>query len=122
MYKEINKAFNVRGRPVIFCWGGTIFNPAGIKITPELLVHETIHSCRQGSDPTSWWEDYIRSPDFRLTEEIPAHKAEFADVCTRLSEDSSARATALHRIAARLCSPLYGSMVDYNEAKHLIAS
>jgi len=116
LYAEINKAFNVRGKPIIFSWGDRIYNPGRIKIPPELMVHEGVHGQRQGDDPETWWRDYIRNPEFRLAEEIPAHCAEFAAYCTRLS-DRTAQERALHRIADRLSSPLYGSMIAYDEAR-----
>ena len=116
MYAEINKAFDVRGKPVIFSWGDRIYNPGRIKIPPELMVHEAVHGERQAGDPGSWWQQYIRDQDFRLAEEIPAHAAEFAHVV--MSSDSAiAQERMLHRIAARLSSPLYGSMIDYYEAR-----
>jgi hypothetical protein len=119
MYAEINRRFNVRGRPVIFTWGDTIHNPSRIKITPELMVHEGVHSNRQGEEPEFWWIEYIANPEFRLAEEIPAHRAEYADVFSRVPTGRVTE-TALHRIAARLSSPLYGSMIDYYEARRLI--
>jgi hypothetical protein len=121
LYREINEEFKVRGRPVIFCHGTTLYNPSRIKITPELMAHETVHSGRQGDDPDMWWVDYIADPAFRLSEELPAHIAEFADICRRI-EARSPRQTALHRIAARLSSPLYGSLIEYNEARERIES
>ena len=119
MYAQINRAFDVRGKPVIFTWGGVIHNPSRINISPELMVHEGVHAQRQGDTPDAWWQDYIADEHFRLAEEIQAHRAEYADVCLRAPTDK-VRETALHRIAARLSSPLYGSMVDYYEARRLV--
>lgn len=119
IYAEIVRAFNVRGKPVVFCYGDVLYNPSRIKIPPELIAHETVHMLRQGDDPDSWWADYIIDPAFRLAEELPAHIAEFAAV-RRATDARSVQQAALHRIAARLSSPLYGSLVDYNEARTLI--
>jgi hypothetical protein len=79
-YRMINDAFAVRGKPVIFCYGDTIYNPSGIAVGPALLAHETVHSVRQKADPfgiSGWWARYVVDPAFRLAEEIPAHQAEF---------------------------------------------
>ena len=118
-FAEIDRAFGVAGKPVIFAWGDTIYNPQSIVITPELEAHEKVHLARQGGDPLDWWTRYIADPAFRLSEELPAHRAEFAKFCT-LQRDRNRRAMALHRAALRLSSPLYGRLVDYREAKALI--
>lgn len=65
LYREINETFNVRGKPVIFTFSQTIFNPSRIKVTPELIAHETIHSLRQGDDPENWWAEYLVNTAFR---------------------------------------------------------
>lgn len=118
-FNEINKAFQVRGKPVIFAYAGAIHNPARIDIPPQLYAHEAVHQARQGDDPVSWWRDYIASPDFRLQEEIPAHAAEYACVCETIRQEH-ARAKVLDQIAQRLASPLYGSLVSVTRAKRLI--
>jgi hypothetical protein len=116
MYTAINRKFNVRGKPVIFTWGDLIHNPSRIIVSPELIVHEEVHSARQGDDPEAWWLQYLDDAGFRLCEEIPAHRAEFHAACQTLTEHT-AQQRVLHRIAARLSSPLYGSMISYDEAR-----
>lgn len=112
-YGAINAAFKVRGQPVIFAYGDAIYNPSKMKIPPELLVHEAVHLRRQDGDPATWWARYIKEPRFRLEEEIPAHAAEYRDLCARGLE-------RITHIAERLASPLYGGLVDFDTAKHLI--
>jgi hypothetical protein len=110
-YAAINRAFKVRGKPVIFCYGDTIYNPGRIKVPPRLHAHEEVHSRHQAmfGDPEVWWQRYIADPEFRLFEEIPAHRAEYR-VAPELLEE----------IATRLCSPLYGSLVDFEKARALV--
>lgn len=115
-YQRINKAFNVRGQPVIFAFGQAIYNPAKIKIPPQLYAHEAVHLDRQGSDPNAWWERYIEEPRFRLDEEIPAHVAEYRVV--KPYDGASGR--WLNLIAERLASPLYGSLISQANAKTLL--
>lgn len=113
---------DLRGRkPIIFAWGDRLFNPQGAMIPPELMAHEAVHLARQtGTDIGTWWRKYIESPNFRLEEEIPAHRAEYAELC-RLKRDRNQRALELHRLALRLSGPLYGSLIDYPTAKQAIA-
>lgn len=114
-YAAIAKAFDVRGKPIIFAYGDTIHNPARIKIPPQIFAHEAVHQARQGNDPATWWARYIVEPEFRLGEEVPAHAAEYREICHR---DHNER--LLELIAARLASPLYGSMIEEAEARRLI--
>jgi hypothetical protein len=121
LYAEINRRFNVRGKPVIFTFGETIYNPNNVKIGPELMAHEEVHRLRQTDDQdriTEWWLRYIDDWEFRLVEELPAHQAEFAE-CAK-TYDGRALERMLHRIADRLSSPLYGSLIDYADARRRI--
>lgn len=110
-YAAINRAFNVRGKPVIFCFGDTVYNPGRIKVPRHLMVHEGVHSRQQGSNPAGWWDRYIVDPSFRLEQEIAAHYAECAVVPNQIDE-----------IAARLASPLYGNMIDFARARAILES
>ena len=115
-FREINAAFNVRGKPVIYCYGDTIHNPARIKVPPQLIVHEGVHSMRQGSGPEHWWQRYITDPQFRLDEEIEAHRAE----CHCLIERGMPQQQAIDTVASRLASPIYGRIIDYQRAKAVL--
>jgi hypothetical protein len=124
---EIDAAFKVKGKPIFFAWGDRIYNPAGVKIPPELLVHENVHAMRQkayaGPLPLEqgielWWRRYISDPQFRLDEELPAHVAEYWHVARNTNR--RVRRIALARIAKRLSSPLYGRLIGLERAKRLI--
>lgn len=108
-YAAINRAFKVRGKPVIFCFGDTVYNPGRIKMPDRLLAHEAVHSRQQGTDPAGWWDRYIIDSKFRLAQEIPAHCAEYACAPNLLDD-----------IARRLSSALYGSLVDFAGAVDLL--
>lgn len=122
MFSEINAAFNVAGKRVIFAWGDAIYNPMGVDITPELHAHEGVHWDRQGSAPETWWKFYIADPQFRLNEELPAHEAEYREFCrnNRTGNRRNRRRLYLHQLAARLSSPLYGGLISYVEARKRI--
>jgi len=114
LYERIDAAFSVAGKPVIFCFGDTIFNPMGVPITRELMAHEEIHSERQGAEVLDWWERYLADSGFRYLEELPAHAAEYRAYCKR---HGSGRDKYLNAIAQRLASPLYGNVVGVEAAK-----
>lgn len=127
-YRAINDVFNVRGRAVMFAYGGTIFNPSGISISPALQAHEAVHGERQGRDPAGWWVRYIADPRFRLDEEVPAHQAEYrwharqAGAGQPVKGFRSLLAFNHHQIALRLSGPLYGGLISLAEAKTLVAA
>lgn len=108
-------------KPILYAWGDVIFNPRGAMIPPELMIHEAVHQKQQGDDPEAWWRRYIEDERFRLAQEIPAHQAECRHLMDKL-KDRNARYDAIHRIALRLSSPLYGSLMDYDHAKAAITS
>jgi len=119
LYREIDRRFNVRGKPVIFTFGSRIHNPGRIQIPNSLMVHETVHSTRQGTEPEAWWQSYLDNDEFRLIEEMEAHSAEYGHICLE-TDDNRLRQRELHRIASRLASPLYGSIIGYYEARRCI--
>jgi hypothetical protein len=130
-YREINDAFNVRGQPVIFCYGGRIYNPLRVQVGPDLIAHESVHSHRQlafAGGPVAWWQLYIADPAFRLEEELPAHQAEYRYWVGRPGMDRPVRgyrselAFRQLSIARRLASPLYGAMISLAEALRLVAA
>lgn len=120
IYDRALAAFPIAGKGVIFAWGWTVYNPFAIVVSPQLLAHEGVHCHRQESGgPEKWWDRYIEDAEFRLEEEIPAHIAEFKDICTRVKDRNSC-AVALHRISARLSSPMYGNLIAHAAARKLI--
>lgn len=119
LYDEIAAAFDLRGIQAIFCWGGRIYNPSGILITPALMAHEAVHGARQGLDITGWWRRYIEDPAFRLAEEIPAHREEYR-VTVEHARNRNERRAAEKGIARRLASPLYGRMITLPAARRLV--
>jgi hypothetical protein len=128
-FDAIAKAFQLRPG-VFFAYGPAIYNPDGVEIGPELVAHETAHSKRQDElgGPEGWWNAYIVDPQFRLAEEIIAHRAEYRAHCRKPDIDKpcngfrSARLFHLSMIAKRLASPLYGGLISVAEAKRIIGA
>lgn len=120
----IDAAFKVRGQKgVLFTFGDTIYVPGGERVPAPLKAHEGVHFSRQTNDRPkieAWWERYIADPEFRLAEELPAHRAEYRQFCA-LERDRNARSRYLHEIAQRLAGPFYGGLVSFIEARKRIA-
>lgn len=122
-YAMLKRAFNLQpSAGVIFSYGDRIFVPnLTAPLPPYLVAHEGVHGERQlahagGLD--GWWSDYVADPKFRLVEEVLAHRAEYG--WHKLHEGRGGRERALDRIALRLCGPLYGRLMSFDEAKAII--
>jgi hypothetical protein len=101
----------------IFCYGDTIFNPSGNKLSDALVAHEAAHGARQGTDPDVWWDRYIADKTFRLEEEIVAHRVEWRRFCTD-DPNRHERRRYLAAIAGRLNFPL---IIEFQLSYTLIA-
>lgn len=122
MFPEICAAFPQATNPgVIFTWGWTIYAPGGGHISEPLLEHERVHATRQEHQggPEGWWRRYIDDPEFRLAEELPAHKAEYRRWCFGVL-DRNARARHLTHVAHKLSAPLYGGIITPRAAAELL--
>jgi len=122
LYADILKAFPgaAYAKP-IFSWGSTIYNPHRIKIDAGLMAHEGVHGARQANNPEAWWRRYIADAPFRLEEEFLAHLAEYRWRIGEPGLNRHSRRALLVQIAARLSSPLYGSMISLRNAKKALA-
>ena len=126
MYEKIARKFSLHGRrDIIFSWGhGVIYNPHQVLIPPELLAHEAVHGLRQsegrlergkGDRIIDWWKSYLEDIDFRLKEELAAHRTEYQWL--RNHGQRRQRRHANKHVAERLASPLYGSMITPAKAR-----
>ena len=120
-YEQILLVFpQAANKGVIFTYGNTIYNPTGGPVSDELKAHEAIHCARQGNDIAGWWDRYLSDPEFRLDEELPAHRAEYRRFLFTHRDREECNAYLL-RISERLASPLYGHLVSPNQARRMIA-
>lgn len=119
MFDLIDAAFHVKGKAVLFCFGDDIYNPLGVAVSKALVAHENVHRIQQNGSPLEWWSVYIRSPVFRLAQEIPAHHAEYKEYCAG-QPNRNLRRAYLSDCARRLSSALYGGLISKDEAKRAI--
>ena len=119
LFDEIDARFHIGIKGVIFAWGALIYNPQRIDVPPQLIAHESVHGARQGRDIEGWWHRYIDDPVFRLTEEIPAHRAEYR-ILLGMASNRQQRRAAAKVVAKRMASPLYGHLVTRARALHIL--
>lgn len=135
LFDAIDAKFSVRGKPVIFAWGETIFVPQGsLDIHPSLVAHEAVHGERQmryqepGEDfqllqefrIIAWWQRYIADPAFRREEEVLAHLAEYKHLCDH-SGGRNQRRRHLAIVSTKLSHPLYGPMMNKETARKVLS-
>ncbi len=118
----IDAKFNIKNKPIIFTYGSIIYNPMNIVISNELMTHEQAHSDRQTSNIKQiedWWEKYLNDDEFRLYEELLAHKAEYKEYCKNY-KDRNNRNLFLNNISQRLASSMYGNLLTPSIARKKI--
>lgn len=118
----IRARFPISGQE-IFAWAGTIYNPSNNRLPVWLVEHEKVHFRQQAEvgGPENWWAQYIEDDEFRLEQELEAHRREYRVFC-RLNKDRNVRARYLMEIAARLAAPMYGKVIEPREAARRIRS
>ncbi len=118
-YAEFLKHFpSLPSQKPIFCYGETIYNPYERTITPDLEVHEKVHSERQGNFVEVWYEKYFRDPGFRLEEEVMAYGTQYAFIKQHMRGELLN--WGLENMAAALSGELYGNLCTFGEAKSKI--
>jgi hypothetical protein len=99
----------------IFAWDGTIYNPGGGKLGPALIAHEEVHFRQQAGQPDQWWKKYLESAEFRLDQEIEAHREEYR-VFYDNHPSRNIRRRFLRALAKRLSAPMYGGLITERRA------
>jgi len=61
----------------------------------------------------------LADPQFRLDQEIPAHRAEYLTF-GRFNKDRNEKSKMLRTLGQRLSAPMYGSIITTNEAMKAI--
>ena len=106
-------------RDNIFAYGGKIYSPGASRLDSALIEHEKVHFTQQGKDVEGWWEKFLANKQFRLSQEIPAHQAEWAEFL-RGNPGRKARRVRLKGMAKRLSAPMYGRLISTGQAKKAI--
>lgn len=112
-----------KGKNVVFTYGSCIYVPSGGELRAWTKAHEGVHYSRQTDDVKkieAWWDRYLVDPEFRLAEELPAHRAEWKSI-RQAVRDRNARAQMLKELAQRLASPFYGNLLTLAKARVEIA-
>lgn len=108
-YDAIVEVFpHAKREGIVFAYGEDIYNPSGVKLSNPIVAHEYKHCARQflyGAE--QWWQVYLSDQQFRYSEELKAHGAEFREAIKETRRDRNAYAKLMTRTAHRLIAPLY---------------
>lgn len=119
--EQIRKKFNLKGKHPVFTLGNQIYNPYGNPIPQHLIVHEAVHSVQQemhNDGIAGWWEQYLIDAKFRLEQELQAYGKQFQYIKENMVRDLSRKWLTV--LARDLSSPMYGNIINFNQAKELI--
>lgn len=99
---------------VLYAYAPHVYSPVEQDIPFMLVAHEKVHIDQQqrydgGVD--AWWQRYCDDMQFRLSQELAAHRAEYRSVCDQPECNRAMRRTVLKVISKKLASPLYGCMI-----------
>ena len=121
-YEVISKTFHFSSLPAtfnpVFSYGDTLYNPTGLPISQDLMVHEETHERQQKIGVEQWWAMYLENKAFRLTQEVEAYGEQYKFLKTVLNRKG--RFAELERLSDDLSSKLYGSIINKRDAKELI--
>jgi hypothetical protein len=113
---DIEKEFgSLKEKPIVFTYNDTIYNPIGFQIPADLLVHESTHAEQQDGDAETWWTHYLADKDWRIEQEAEAYGNQYRFIC-RTVKDRNARDKNLRIMAGFLSGPMYGSVINLQEA------
>lgn len=101
---------------VIFTYGETVYVVGSDSLIGPLRAHEAVHVQRQlKAGVETWWGQYLVDAEFRLAEELPAHRAEYQTIVGQIGRIKARH--YMEQIAGRLCGPLYGGIISEANAR-----
>lgn len=103
----------------VFCYGDTIYNPFNRDITPDIEIHEEVHSRQQGNNPEIWYINYLTDRDFRLKQEVEAYGTQYAFAKKHVKNKEVLR-WAFESMSDALSGKELGRLVTKKRARKLI--
>ena len=113
IYVSCRREFGVRWDDgVVLTYGDTAY--CKYPLSPDLIVHESVHVRQQGDEPDKWWKQYLYDPDFRREQETEAYLAQ-ADFLRKIPGHE----VRLREIAGSMAR-MYGGIWTEDEAYELL--
>jgi len=103
----------------IFPFSNIIYNPSGLPIPQDIMIHEVKHIAQQGNNPEAWWKRYITDKQFRFDQELEANQEQYKFVC-KVLKDRNQRTRALLTISRNMSGEVYNLNVSINKIMEMI--
>ncbi len=115
--KLFGKAFVDFDKGVVFAIDHTIYCR---KMTDDLYVHESTHVEQQERVGwKKWWKMFFKDEKFRYNQELEAYRKQYKYIKENI-KDRNTQVKYLNFFAQVLSSPLYGSIITFEETKKQI--
>ncbi len=118
------KTFFTLSKGTAFTYGNVLYNPDNGPIDVAFIVHEATHQRQQTTAPMTpekWWHVYLRSEEFRLSQEVEAYQNQYKEQKKHV-KDKNQLNSYLQALARDLSGPMYGSIISSERAKEVIKS
>ncbi len=122
IYEECKRVFELTDeliyqRGIAFAYYPNIYNPSGMTMRSDFIVHENEHLKQQREmGPDVWWKCYLYVPEFRLLQEKGAYRAQYLHYKKLHSGESRSIKLYAECLAEDLSGALYGKMMSYFDA------
>lgn len=91
-----------------------------IPLSAAKTVHEATHLRQQEKiGVMTWWDKYLDDEDFRLFQEVEAYREE-ASFVRENYKNRELRFRLIYDMARQLSSPMYGSIIGFEQARKLL--
>jgi hypothetical protein len=119
--EEIQKTFGRKAiANAVFTYAPHVYYPDGRELPEHLVAHEQTHLGQQGDKPAEWWGRYLVDPQFRLEQEVEAYRVQYQNALETLPRKT--RRQLLQQISRDLSGPLYGYIINFDQAKEAITA
>lgn len=120
IYFKLKKSFGVQFKDIIIAYDDTIY--CADDLPNHSIAHELIHLDQQERyGVEKWWNEYLVSVKFRLSQEIPAYQAEIRYLKNHPEETTlEYREQWIEYCARCLSGPMYGNIISYKLAVRLL--
>jgi len=99
---------------IAITYGDTVYSKNPIPL--HIRAHEQVHIEQQAiKGAKEWWDRYLVEKEFRLSQEIPAYKAQ----AEYIKAHNKGWMPQIRKLAADMES-MYGGMITYKEALNLL--
>lgn len=118
--ERIKLAFTLH-KGIVFTYGDTLYNPDNSPyIDKALMVHEETHMRQQEKiGVENWWNLYITSTDFRISQEVEAYQNQYREQKKHI-KDRNKLDWYVRVLARDLASLMYGNVMTMSQALQVI--